>query len=427
LNRLVTRFAAGVATAAFGIVALAVSSAGPAQAQPAPQFGSPPSGEVPILYNDQHVYSKPDRLKQGRLLAALVRGNTVLVPLRSMFEQMGATVSWNPSTKTVDVSKPGADVQVTVGKPEVTINGESRPLDVPPEIYKGSVVVPVRVISEGMGAYVLWVPEKRVVVVRYIPPTPPPTPPPAPPPPPPPPPPVVTPPPPPPPTPTPKPKAQFEAFVAGDALFSPKVYNELSAGQRGDTSLGARLGATFGIGSLAFLAELQYQQYIYAHVAGGAGCPGDPGCVTVIGNTGQTFVPAFTAINNTDDGRIGIGAYRSFYIVGSYENNYNNFGYPHLTGVGFGIEKVANYDHFIDYFGSFLYYPQISGNFTDPSGNSLQLQYVYYKYQGGIDISIPRTPIFIEGGIVGDHGIPKQNAPSVTTDHGVFAGVGIHF
>jgi hypothetical protein len=428
LNRLAMRFVTGVATAAFGIVALAVHAASPALAQPAPNFGAPPSGEVPLLYNDQHVYSKPDRLKQGRLLAALVRGNTILVPLRSMFEQMGATVSYNNATKTVDVSKPGADVQVTVGKPEVTINGESRPLDVPPEIYKGSVVVPVRVISEGMGAYVLWVPEKRLVVVRYIPATPPPAPPATPAPTPPPTPaPIITPPPPPPPTPSPKPKAQFEGFVAGDALFSPKTYNEFSAGQRGDTSLGARAGLTFGIQNLAFLAELQYQQYVFAHVAGGAGCPGDPGCVTTIGNQGQTFVPAFTAINTTDDGRIGIGFFKQFYVVGSYENNYTNYGYPHLTGVGFGLEKLPDFDHFIDYYGSFLYYPQISGNFTDPSGNGFQLQYVYYKYQGGITISIPKTPIFLEGGIVGDHGIPKQNAPAVTTDHGIYAGVGIHF
>src|SRR5476649_1904263 len=149
--------------------------------QPPADFGAPPSGEVPLLFNDHHVYSKPDRLKQNRVLAALVRGNTILVPLRSMFEQMGATVSYDPATKTADVSKPGSDVKVTVGKPEVTINGEARPLDVPPEIYKGSVVVPIRVISEGMGAYVQWVPEKKVVVVRYVAapvPTPPPPPPP---------------------------------------------------------------------------------------------------------------------------------------------------------------------------------------------------------------------------------------------------------
>jgi hypothetical protein len=113
-----------------------------------------------------------------------------------MFEQMGGTVSYDSSTKTATVSKPGAQVVVTVGKPEVIINGESRPLDVPPIIYQGVVLVPVRVISEGMGGYVQWVPDRHIVVVRYIPPQPPPTeapPPPAPPPPPPPPPPSPTP------------------------------------------------------------------------------------------------------------------------------------------------------------------------------------------------------------------------------------------
>ncbi len=145
-----------------------IAQASPSMNMPPADFGTPPSGEVPILFNDRHVYSKPDRLKANRVLAALVRGNTILIPLRSMFEQMGATVSYDPASKTVDVSKPGSDVKVTVGRPEVVINGESRPLDVPPEIYKGAVVVPVRVISEGMGAYVQWVPDRRIVVVRYV-------------------------------------------------------------------------------------------------------------------------------------------------------------------------------------------------------------------------------------------------------------------
>jgi hypothetical protein len=142
---------------------------------PAADFGSPPSGQIPILYNDRHVYAKPDLLKQGRVLAALARGGTLYVPLRSMFEQMGATVSYDAGSQTATVSKAGAEVKVTVGKPEVIINGESRPLDVPPIIYQGAVLVPVRVISESMGAYVQWVPDRRLVVVRYIPATPPPT------------------------------------------------------------------------------------------------------------------------------------------------------------------------------------------------------------------------------------------------------------
>jgi hypothetical protein len=138
-----------------------IAQAGPAM--PPADFGTLRASKAEITSNHRHLYAKPDRLK-APFLAALVRGNTILIPLRSMFEQMGATVSYDPASKTVDVSKPGSDVKVTVGRPEVVINGESRPLDVPPEIYKGAVVVPVRVISEGMGAYVQWVPDRRIVV-----------------------------------------------------------------------------------------------------------------------------------------------------------------------------------------------------------------------------------------------------------------------
>ena len=147
-----------------------------AQASPAPPmaFGTPPSGEVPILYNDHTVYAKPDVLKQSRVLAALVKDGQIYVPLRSMFEQMGATVTASADGKTVTAVKNGASVSVTLDKPEVVINGETRPLDVPPMLYKGILLVPVRVISEGMGAYVQWVPDKRLVVVRYVPATPPP-------------------------------------------------------------------------------------------------------------------------------------------------------------------------------------------------------------------------------------------------------------
>jgi hypothetical protein len=143
-------------------------------------FGKPPSGEVPILFNDHHVYANPDTLRQGRVLSALVKDGTILVPLRSMFEQMGATVSYDAASKSAKASKPGSEIQVTLGKNEVLINGESRPLDVAPVMYQGVLLVPVRVISEALGAYVQWVPEQHLTVVRYVAPTPVPTPPPTP-------------------------------------------------------------------------------------------------------------------------------------------------------------------------------------------------------------------------------------------------------
>ncbi len=281
MKRLSTGVLAALVAALCGFNAAAIAQTG---SPPPANFGTPPSGQIPILYNDHHVYSKPDILKQDRVLAALVKGGTILIPLRSMFEQMGATVSYDASSKTATVTKAGAEVQVTVGKPEVVINGEARPLDVPPMIYQGVVLVPVRVISEGMGAYVQWVPDRHIVVVRYIPPTPPPSP--APPPP--------APPPPPTPTPVPVKTPSSEVFVAGDYIISPKVYNEFSPGNTGNNSFAIRGAAEFNIVSIPFMVEGAFERWQYPHNCNGY-APGTqtyvPECyVTTIGGQGSSPV-----------------------------------------------------------------------------------------------------------------------------------------
>ena len=115
MKRLSTGMLAALFVALCGLSAVAAPSTatqgntgnGVAQTGSAPpaNFGTPPSGQIPILYNDHHVYTKPDVLKQGRVLAALVKGGTILIPLRSMFEQMGATVSYDAGSKTATVSQ----------------------------------------------------------------------------------------------------------------------------------------------------------------------------------------------------------------------------------------------------------------------------------------------------------------------------------
>jgi hypothetical protein len=419
---------------------------------PPADFGSEPSGEVPILFNDHHVYSKPDRLKQNRVLAALVRGNEILVPLRSMFEQMGATVSYDPGSKTADVSKPGSDVKVTVGKPEVVINGESRPLDVPPEIYKGAVVVPIRVISEGMGAYVQWVPEKRVVVVRYVaapiptpPPTAPPTAPPTP---------RPTPPPapvatmaPPTPTPSPAPTRMYEHFIVGDYIAKPQVYNQFSNGSNTSTwgpSYSGRAAIEFPVGNLPFMIEGYAEQYAYTHPGGNgvpqntncnaAGLAGNPACVTPIGNGGSVWVPQFQAIDGDAGARLGVQiANPRIYLAGSYITTSSNYGYPHFHGFGGGLEKLPDLDKTLSLFGSAYYYPNMVGGFTDASsGITYNVSYRFLQYQAGIAYSVPfsffkNSGVFIEGGYMGNSAVSKNFLPGNSHEAGGFAGIGIHF
>lgn len=390
------------------------SSPAPMAAPPA-NFGSPPSGQIPILYNDHHVYTKPDVLKQGRVLAALVRGGTILIPLRSMFEQMGATVSYDAGTKTATVSKPGAEVKVTVGKPEVIINGESRPLDVPPILYHGDVLVPVRVISEGMGAYVLWVGNRqRVVVVRYLVPTPPPPPP------------TAAPPPPPTPTPTPMATPYHDLFVAGDYLISPKVYNEFSPGTTACNTCNGfsyRLhGAVeFNLLNIPWMVEGDYRQYNYGHPAGN---------VTAIGGQFQYFLPDTNMRDYDLDARVGIRVLQPrIYIGVGYIWRSNNAGYPGVNGVGFGLEKLPDLDRPFSWYGSAYYFPSVKGTCgTDvcPAG-PYTLGYNVLKYDLGVDYSFQGIPLFIEGGYLGEHGWSTDAAPSPYSESGPYVGIGVKF
>lgn len=457
MKRLSTGVLAALLTAGLGLSAVAAPSQPGshgnlgtnvvAQASPAPppmNFGSPPSGQIPILYNDHHVYAKPDELKQGRVLAALVRGGTILIPLRSMFEQMGATVAYDPASKTVDVTKPGADVKVTVGKPEVVINGETRPLDVPPEIYQGHVVVPVRVISEGMGAYVQWVPDKRLVVVRYIPPTPPPAPA------------TLAPSPVPVVTPSPVPPPYMDHFIAGDYIISPKVYNEFSPGNTGSNTQGGfsyRLHGAweFNLINLPWMIEGDYRQYNYPHNqgvnttaananqlcdgVGGHAAPGDTGCVTAIGGNFMTFVPAFIARQYEGDARLGLKVLDPrIYIGVGYLWQSGNYGYPKLGNFGVGVEKLPDLNDGFTWYGSVYYYPNVQGNGSAclALGCAVPVPYTlaYNVYRwdiGGAFTFGPNVPVFIELGFLGSNGKNKQNAPSAYSYTGAYAGLGLKF
>ena len=428
MRRLSVSILALVFAAAFTQAAGALAQGQGAAMAPPASFGSPPSGQIPILFNDHHVYTKPDTLKQGRVLAALVRGGTVLIPLRSMFEQMGATVSYDAASKTVDVSKAGSDVKVTVGQPQVVINGESRPLDVPPIMYQGHVLVPIRVISEGMGAYVQWVPDKQTVVVRYIVSTPPPTP---------------TPPPPPveaapvaTPTPSPVPTPFLKLYVAGDYISGPKVYNQFSSGQSTNNQDGFSYAihgnAEFSLWHIPFIVGGSFDQDNYAHTCNlDASGNYTANCyVTTIGGTGSTAVPSFTARNYLGAAHLGLNFFfpRVFMDIG-YLWTGNNAGYPWLKGQGTGLEVVPNLDRPFSVYGNWTYYGNVSGT-TSPSftgGNAIKFAYILTRYDLGATYSFQNVPLFIEAGYKGDAWHERFNAPGSATDGGPYVGLGLHF
>src|SRR5712691_3740364 len=79
----------------------------------------------------------------------VMEGGSVLVPLRGIFEKVGAQVLWDARTKTIRATKPdGAHVQLTLDSREALVNGRPVRLDMPAHQILGTTMVPLRFVSE---------------------------------------------------------------------------------------------------------------------------------------------------------------------------------------------------------------------------------------------------------------------------------------
>ncbi|GAB4451696.1 MAG: hypothetical protein OHK0029_01340 [Armatimonadaceae bacterium] len=90
---------------------------------------------------------------------------TVLVPLRGVFEKLGANVMYNAPTKTIQAQKGTTQVQLQIGSSQAIVNGEIRQLSQPAQVVQGSTLVPLRFVSEALGAQVQWKGASRTVVI----------------------------------------------------------------------------------------------------------------------------------------------------------------------------------------------------------------------------------------------------------------------
>jgi hypothetical protein len=101
-------------------------------------------------------------------VAPVIRDNRTLVPVRVISESLGADVNWDSTNKKVTIVKNDKQLELTIGKKEVLSNGQALPaLEVAPQIINGSTMVPVRVVSEALGADVKWDQATRTVVTTF--------------------------------------------------------------------------------------------------------------------------------------------------------------------------------------------------------------------------------------------------------------------
>ncbi len=96
----------------------------------------------PVLYNDR-----------------------TMVPLRKIFEALGATVSWDNDTKTATGKKGGRTVTISVGSKQMYVNNKKYDLDTAPIVVSDRTLVPARAVAEGMGCNVEWNEKNNLVSI----------------------------------------------------------------------------------------------------------------------------------------------------------------------------------------------------------------------------------------------------------------------
>ena len=94
---------------------------------------------------------------------------SVLVPLRGVFEKLGATVAYDGGSKSILAVRGATTVSLKLGSREAVINNVPRSLSVPAQAVNGTTLVPLRFVSEALGAQVKWVSASRTVVVSSTP------------------------------------------------------------------------------------------------------------------------------------------------------------------------------------------------------------------------------------------------------------------
>jgi hypothetical protein len=124
--------------------------------------GSVPAGaqisapNVHVFVDGQPVaFDVPPQIDNGR----------VLVPLRGVFERLGASVVWNDATQTVLAQRGATSVQLVIGNTQAMVDGRPVIMDVPAMVVAGRTMVPLRFVSQALGSTVDWNAQSSTVTI----------------------------------------------------------------------------------------------------------------------------------------------------------------------------------------------------------------------------------------------------------------------
>ena len=98
-------------------------------------------------------------------VAPKIVNDRTMLPIRIVAESLGGTVTWNGELQRVTIQK-GADViLITIGADTAYVNGTAVKLDAAAFVENGRTYLPLRFVSETLGAQVVWNEAEKTVTI----------------------------------------------------------------------------------------------------------------------------------------------------------------------------------------------------------------------------------------------------------------------
>ena len=122
------------------------------------------------------VRTLDDKIIESKILILdsppIIKNNRTLLPIRAVVEALGGTVEWDATERKVTVSLNYKIIELWIGKSVAKVNDIDTPIDldnskVVPEIINSRTMLPLRFVTENLGAKVDWDGSTQTITITY--------------------------------------------------------------------------------------------------------------------------------------------------------------------------------------------------------------------------------------------------------------------
>ena len=100
---------------------------------------------------------------------AIVQDGILYLPMRNVFEAMGAVVRWSSLGQIISGGMGGMNYETGIGKYVVTVNGEDMEIEAPVLLLNDRTLILPKVVTDCFGADVEWLESDSQVNITYTP------------------------------------------------------------------------------------------------------------------------------------------------------------------------------------------------------------------------------------------------------------------